>query len=185
MSATAAERADERGERHERVVAAEPGRGGDDHDRHRQPGAGRGAEQVRVGERVAEHALVGGAGHREHRPDEEPHDDAREPQLGDDRLLGCREARVDPEQWDVAEQRLERRDGPDRGRADREPEHDGQEHRADPREKPRRPQPHRLHRGHRARRSGHSCFVAFTIAWNSCTTRGPHRDARSSFNGIT
>ena len=74
-----------------------------DHDRRAEPGAGRRPEQVRVGERVPEDALVGGAGRGEHGADEEPERDPRRAQLPEDRVLGRRERRLDAEEGDVAE----------------------------------------------------------------------------------
>ena len=56
-------------------------------DRRAEPRAGGRAEQVRVGERVAEDRLVGRAGCRERRPDEPAHDHPREPQVPEDRRL--------------------------------------------------------------------------------------------------
>src|SRR2546430_158963 len=70
--------------------------GGPVRDRHRRPESGaRGdAEQVRVGEGVAEHPLVGRARDCEHPADERSEDDARGPQLPQDRVLGTAERRM-------------------------------------------------------------------------------------------
>ena len=59
----------------------------DDRERRAEAGAGRDAEQVRVGERVAEDALVGRAGEREHAADEQPEHDARRAKLPEDRAV--------------------------------------------------------------------------------------------------
>ena len=53
------------------------------------------AEQVRVGQRVAEHALVAAAGQGEHRADQQPEHDPGQAQLGDDRGLALGQPAVD------------------------------------------------------------------------------------------
>ena len=91
--------------RHDRERGAEERAGGrhsgsrsrrevDDRDRRAEAGAGGDAEQVRVGERVPEDALVRGAGDRQHRADQRAEHDPRQPDVPEDRLLGRRERRV-------------------------------------------------------------------------------------------
>ncbi len=79
--------AGERGRRQDGLIV-EAARQVDDRDRRPEPGPGGDAEQVRVGERIAEDALVRGAGHRQHRADERAEHDARQPDVPEDRLLG-------------------------------------------------------------------------------------------------
>ena len=112
------DRAGERGERHDR---ARPGRGDavDDRERRPEPRAARDAEQVRVGERVAEDALVGGAGDGEHAADERREHDPRRAQLPEHRVLDRVERRVHVQERDVGERRLDDRAGADPDRARR------------------------------------------------------------------
>src|SRR5207248_307238 len=76
------------------------------------------AEQVRVGERVAEHALIGGACDREHPADERGEHDARRANLPHDGRFDATQRRVGVDEREMRE----------RGDGDR-PESDG--HRAD------------------------------------------------------
>ena len=64
-----------------------------EHDRRPEPGTGGDAEQVRVDERVAEHALVAGPGERQHRADEPAEHDPRHADLPDDVPLAPRSRR--------------------------------------------------------------------------------------------
>ena len=90
--------------------------------RRPEPGAGRRAEQVRVDERVAEHALVAGAGERQHRSDDAAEHDPRHADLPHDVPLGVADAAVDVDQRQLVEQ-LQRHPPPRRpGRADHRPE---------------------------------------------------------------
>ena len=66
---------------------------GDDRERRAEAGAGGDAQQVRVGQRVAEHALVAGARTGEEAADQEPEHDARRPDVPQDRPLRRRSGR--------------------------------------------------------------------------------------------
>ena len=66
-----------------------------DRERRAEPGAGRDAEQVRVGERVVEDALVRRPGDGEHPADERREQDARDTDIPQDRLLRRVERRGD------------------------------------------------------------------------------------------
>ena len=84
-----------------------------DHERRAEPGPGRHAEQVRVGERVAEHALVGRARGREHRADEQAEHDPRHPELPEDRRVRRGRAASARQQRQVGGGRLDDRADPD------------------------------------------------------------------------
>ena len=100
------ESAGERGERHERGGEPEDDRG---HGGKRRAGGRAGDE--RIGERIAQETLEERAGGRERSPDERRAEDAREPQLADDRAVHV----IRPEEGgeDVT--------GADRDRADEDP----------------------------------------------------------------
>ena len=80
------------------------GRAERDRARGAEARAGGGAEQVRIGERVAEHALVGAAGHPEHPADHQPEHDARQPQLVEDERVRRRQAVADRDERQVVRQ---------------------------------------------------------------------------------
>ena len=85
-----------------------------DGDRRAERGAGRRPEHVRIGERVAEQALERRAGDRQADPDDHRGQDARQPQVPDDRLGRRRPGppEVEPEQpMGEDRERVERRDG--------------------------------------------------------------------------
>ena len=93
-----------------------------DRDRRAEPGAGRDAEQVRIGERVAEDALVRRAGEREHAADERAEHDPGRAELPEDRLLHRAERRVHVQERHVRQRRIgdrRRRAAPARRRARR------------------------------------------------------------------
>jgi hypothetical protein len=90
------------------------------------PCAGRRPEQVRVGERVPEDALVGRAGRGEHGADEEPERDSGGPQLPENRVLGRRERRLHAEEGDVAEHFAGDRDDAEVDGPEREAEQGGE-----------------------------------------------------------
>ena len=96
-----------------------------EHQRRPEPGAGRRAEQVRVDEWVAEHALVAGPGERQHRADDAAEHDARHADLPHDVPLGVADPAVDVDQREPVEQ-LQRDPPPRRpGRTDHRPEQEG------------------------------------------------------------
>ena len=88
-AADADQRADEGGQRHDAERPEGLRRGVGDDQRRAEPGAGGRAEQVRVGQRVAEDALVGGAGDRQPGADQGGEHHPRQPQLQQHGLLGA------------------------------------------------------------------------------------------------
>ena len=169
-----AQGSDEGGERDraERRGGREPRHDG---DRGTQPGAGRHAEQIRVGQRIAEDPLVRRPGHGEHGAYEETKHHTRQPQLPDDQSLLMGQAAVQVDPRDVVEDAENGATGSDGGRADDETEQGGDEHRRRPAQSP----PHRV--------PSHPPpvvdLVASTMTWRKSGTRGPHRDATSSSRG--
>ena len=111
--------ADERGER-EQVVAPGAARAVDEGERRAEAGAGRHAEQVRVGERVAERPLVGRAGDREQPADEQPMTTRGGADLPEDRRVGLGEPRVHAEERHVRGELARHRRVAEVGRADEE-----------------------------------------------------------------
>jgi hypothetical protein len=75
------------------------------HQRCSQSGAGRGAEQVWVDERVTEHALVRGAPDRQHGAHDPGQDHAWHADVPDQRPLRLRHAGVDVDARQVIEER--------------------------------------------------------------------------------
>ncbi len=63
--------------------------------RRTETGTGRGTEQIRVDERIPEHALIARTTDDEHRPDEAGEHDAGHPDVPDDRPLAVAHAAVD------------------------------------------------------------------------------------------
>jgi hypothetical protein len=74
-----------------------------DHQRRTEPGAGRRAQEIRVGKRIAEDTLVGSARRGEHCSDQEPECDPRHPDLPEDRVLRLRERGLHVQERDVAQ----------------------------------------------------------------------------------
>ena len=168
-----------------------------DRDGDAEPGAGRRAEQVRVGQRVAEDALVAAAGQGEHRADEQPEHHPGQPELGDDRDLALGQP-ASSHAGQQVEQLGRDAAGRQRDRPEREPGDDRDQHRddagdqpapaaaapaatsarspaggvgrRDARSRPSAPGPWRWRRRSTRRRS---------------TTRGPQREAMSSSSSTT
>src|SRR4026209_434026 len=113
--------------------------------RERRPEAGprRDAEQIRVGEWVAEDALVRGAGEREHRADERREHHARHADLPDDRLLGRRERGRDAGHVQTGSRRLEDRADTEVDRPRENPDRERDEKERDRGARPDRRQPPR------------------------------------------
>src|SRR5262249_44371960 len=130
--------------------------------------AGGNAEEVGVGERVPEHALVRGSGRGEHGADQRTDDDARHTDGPEDRVVGRRQGRADVEERDPGGGRLERLDQADVDGPDERPDHQ-----RDDEEERRRQEPEP--RGHLLR-----CASAAATARTKSTIRGPQRDAIES-----
>ncbi len=64
-------------------------------DGRSQPGSGRHAKEVRVGEGIAKHTLVGGPGDCQHRSDERTENQPRQPDLEENVRLDLGQAGVD------------------------------------------------------------------------------------------
>src|SRR5581483_177295 len=142
------------------------------------------AEQVGVGERVPEDALVRRAGDREHAADERGDDDARRAQLPEDRVLHAAERRVHVQQRHVRERRDDDGAGRDADGADAEPD---EQRGAEERERDRRPGGSHAACAH-SRPDGlgdHDFFATCAIARANCTMRGPQREATLSSTVIT
>ena len=99
---------DERpGERRDRDVGEGPGGAlgaGGDGDGGAEARACRDAEQVRVGERVPEHALVRAAGERQGAPDQQTERDPRRAHLPDDRRVDRAQRDVEVEPGEAVDQ---------------------------------------------------------------------------------
>ena len=178
--------ADEREHRGE-LPAAEPLRQVRDRERRAEPGSGSDAEQVRVRERVPEHALVRRAGEGERPAHERGEDDARHPDLPQDRLLRRRERRRDAGDVQALADGAQDRAEPEVDRADEHADDDGEheERRRHAGRQPARPrvggrsQPWRPE--WRRRPSAYSRARAADIARKKLTSRGPQRDAIESW----
>ena len=183
------DRTRERGQRH-RPVAARRGRGGvDDRERRAEPGAAGHAEQIRVAERVPEHALIRGAGDGEHPADERGEHHPRRPDCQSTARSTA------PSGWwtwrngTYAERRAEDRADPDVDRPDREPDRERGDQEGDGDEAGAEADAPCLDAGcrlHPSGRRGHQpCFaIRATVRANS-TIRGPQREATSSFASTT
>ena len=91
----------QRVDRAERAVGSERDRTG-----RAESGTGGRAEQVRIGERIAEDALVGAAREPEHAAHHQPEDDAGQPQLVEDQGVRRTEPVTDREERDVMRELL-------------------------------------------------------------------------------
>ena len=100
-----------------------------DRERRSETGTGGDAEQIRIGERVPEDALVGGAREGEHHPDERGEADAGDSQLPQNRVVGRAEWRGRPGEMQVRRDRAQDRSDADvdRARDDAEDERDEKE----------------------------------------------------------
>ena len=171
-----ADRAGERGRRRQGQARA-----GHDHDGGTEPGPGGDAEQVRVGQRVAEDALVGGAAAGQHRADEDAEHDPGQPDLPDDRRVerGNRDVRM-PGQ--VGRDRLEHLRHRQAGRPDGHPDDDGDDSSAAvaDRDRPARPDPAGPGRRPAASRFGRTVRP---ILRSACTGAGTGRPAPAPGSG--
>ena len=162
----------------------------DDRKRRTEPRSAGDAEQVRVAERVPEHALIRGARDREHPADERRERDARCAQLPEHGVVDRSERLVDVEERDVRERRAEDRADADVHRPDREADRERNDEerrrrrgrRGGRRPAPRRGVPPRLCLPPRPSASASRCRA--TVRAN-CTIRGPQREATSSFAATT
>src|SRR5205823_2665911 len=123
------------------------------------------AEQIRVGEWVAENPLIGGTCEREHSPDESAEHDSRRAKLPEDGAVALGEARVHVQQRHVRECRAG-----DRG--------DAQVDRADQEADERRAQEEERRADDRQAGRGDHCFAATAFA-PSATTRMKWTDRKS------
>ena len=143
-----------------------------------QAGPGRHPQQVGVGQRVAEHALVGGSAERQGGSHQSPQDGPGQAQLPQDHVLLAAEGRVDMDQGQVGGQRdpdLRHRDGVG---ADGQAEPEGGEDQTDgDRHRPGR-QPEGV--GHQDHRLAGALAAASAMMRARSTTRGPQREAMSS-----
>ena len=155
-----------------------------DREGRAEPGARRDAEQVGVGKRVVEDALVGGAGDREHPADDRREDDPRCSDLPQHRLLETAQRRVNVQEGHVRERRL---DDPRHADADR-PDSEPNQQRADEEGAGQQPPGARdtsRPDGVRVARGRHCFRAAVAIARAKSTIRGPQREATLSSTPIT
>ena len=166
-----------------------------DHERGAEPGARRRAEEVRIGQGIAEDTLIARSRGGEHGPDEETEDDARSTKLPQDRVLRVRERRVDAEEGDVAQHLADDRHDPEVDGPEREPQqrrHDdegaGGESPAERDSAERRLRPGREARSETAGAAHSGCPIpsrASAIRATKSTVRGPQREAMSSSASTT
>ena len=164
------DRASDEGGDREHTLSAQPLGEIRDRDRRPEACAGGDAEEVRIGERVAEDALVRRAGEREHRADERGEDHARHADLPQDRLLGRRERRRDAGDVQARCGRLEHGSDPEVDRPGEHADRERHEQERDRRARPGRRQPARANVGDVLRCDGHGATGAAARA--PTTSRG-------------
>ena len=172
----------------------------DDHDGGPETAARGHPEQVRIGQRVAEHALVSGAATGQHGADQGAEHDPGQPELPDDVGVDGRHPERRMPRQQLGEQRPDHDRQGQPGRADGHPGQQGGDqhgggHRdrapgTDPGQRGQRGRRtpagrrglarHRLHR-----RPSSAGQAAVSTVRSRSVTRGPQREAMSSFSAMT